>query len=669
MAKRKNTVNAPNITKILIGLIGVLAVILVAVILVAVLIRPGQQGDGSTEPQQTDPPIEFKITQPTERQFIALENKILFAGQVDPAESLKINGNEVARNNDGTFSVEVPLTLGKNEIVVTHEDEAVTYTVEHRYAVSTFYPAEADVTYNCGATMQVSLFVRDMNNVQVNASINGQQIAMKKADNQVGSGAPEGFLLYTGTYKMPNNNQEDLNLGKLTYTVTYGGITETYTSGTITCKKAPQILSSDPSVTPNYGNYINVGSGYIVEIITSSAETFVGTNRNDYSDPRNNYLPKGTVDYASSEVITSPSGSQSFRLMRCGYKVYVQKKNYPPSSKLAVVDCYRGSLPDHNEIGFASVDVVGSHTILTLDTLWKAPFYFDIAPQSYAAPGDRNFAVSKLTAEYVDITFCYATKFEGEVNIPANNPLFSRAELTQKESDCTLRLYLKKAGSFYGWDAHYNENDQLCFRFLNPVKATATSGNKYGANLTGIRILLDVGHGGIDGGAVAKDANGKEIVDEAELNLQLALKLKAELESMGATVILNRTTDASIRVQDRIDFLKEQAPDLCIAIHQNSGEKDSYNGGWVCYYTPFSLNAANAIYTETQKTGVYQKTVLYWDQTKYYVARETACPVVLMENGFMTNAKDFASMMNENDQQLKVEAMAKGIAKYFLNMK
>ncbi len=668
MAKRKSTMNTPNITKILIGLICVLVVILIAVIVVAALVRPGQS-DGPTDPPQTEAPIAFQITQPVQQQFVSLENKVLFAGQVDPSESLKINGSEVTRNDDGTFSVEVPLTLGKNEITVTHEGETVTYTVEHRYAVSGFSPAEEDVSYNCGATMQVSMFVRDMSNVQVNASINGQQITMKQADNQVGSGAPEGFLLYTGTYKMPNNNEEDLNLGKITYTVTYGGVTETYTSGTVTCKKAPQILSSDPSVTPNYGDYINVGSGYIVEILTSSAETFVGTNKNDYSDPRNNYLPKGTVDYASSEVITSPSGSQSFRLMRCGYKVYVQKKNYPASGKLTVVDCYRGSLPDHNEIGFASLDVVGSHTILTLDALWKAPFYFDIGPQSYAAPGDRNFAVSKLTAEYVDITFCYATKFEGEVKIPANNPLFSRAELTQKESDSTLRLYLKKAGSFYGWDAYYNEMDQLCFRFLNPVKATATTNNKYGANLTGIRILLDVGHGGLDGGAVAKDANGKEIVDEAELNLQLAKKLKAELESMGATVILNRTTDSIIRVQERIDFLKEQAPDLCIAIHQNSGEQASYNGGWVCYYTPFSLDAANAIYAETQKANIYNKTVLYWDQTKYYVARETACPVVLMENGFMTNAADFATMTNENDQQLKAEAMAKGIAKYFLNMK
>ena len=665
MAYRGNSNNSTNITKMLISVICVLVVILAAVILVAVLLRSGQF-NGPTDPPQTEAPIEFKLTQPTESQFIALEKKVLFAGQVDPAESLKINGNEVTRNDDGTFSVEVPLTLGKNEIVVTHEEESVTYTVEHRYAVADFFPAEEAAAYNCGSTVQLSLFVRDIPNVKVSASIGGQQITMKQAGN---AAALEGFLLYTGTYKLPSNNTEDLNLGKITYTVSYDGETESYTSGAITCKKMAPLLSSDPSVTPDYGDYIDVGSGFVVEIVASSAETFVGTNRNDYSDPRNNYLPKGTVDYASSEVITTPSGSQSFRLMRCGYKVYEQKKNYPPVSKMDVVECYRGTLPDHNEIGFASLDIVGNHTILTLDALWKAPFYFDLAPQNYANPDKRNFAVSSVTAEYVDITFCYATKFEGEIAIPADNPLFSRGELTQGKSDCTLRLYLKRKGAFYGWDAYYNENDQLCFRFLNPVKATATTANKYGADLTGIRVMIDVGHGGLDGGAVAKDKNGKEIIDEAELNLRLAKKLKTELERMGATVILNRTTDASIRVQERIDFLKEQAPDLCIAIHQNSGTDESYHGGWVCYYTPFSRDAANEIYKETLKTGLYNRTVLYWDETKYYVARETACPVVLMENGFVTNASDLAVMMEESNQQKKAEAMAQGIAKYFLNIK
>ena len=347
MAYQKNN-HAPNITKLLMALIGVLTVILVVVILVAVFARPGQPDAGAdptdapTAPP-TEPPV-LAVTAPLETQFVTMADKVLFEGSSDPAQSLTINGTEVARNADGTFSVEIPLTLGKNEITVSHKDKTLTYTVEYRYAVAGFFPAEEATAYNCGATVQLAVFVRNISNIKVSAAIGGQQITMKKDNNQLGSGAPEGFLLYSGTYKLPNTNTSDVDVGKITYTVTYNGVTETYTSGTITCKKAPQVLSSDPSVTPNYGDYMDVGSGFIVEIIASSAETFVGTDRNDYSDPRNNYLPKGTVDYASSQVVTNSSGSLSFRLMRCGYKVYVQKRNYPSSKKLTVVDVYKGVL-------------------------------------------------------------------------------------------------------------------------------------------------------------------------------------------------------------------------------------------------------------------------------------------------------------------------------------
>ncbi|MDD6200939.1 MAG: N-acetylmuramoyl-L-alanine amidase, partial [Firmicutes bacterium] len=351
--------------------------------------------------------------------------------------------------------------------------------------------------------------------------------------------------------------------------------------------------------------------------------------------------------------------------MRCGRRVYVKKNNYPASGKTQVVECYRGSLPDHNEIGFSSLTVSGNHTVLTLDTMWKAPFYFDLKPQEYSDPGNRDYRVTALTAEYVDITFCYATVFEGTVEVPADNPLFRSAELTRNKSDSTLRLYLKKTGAFYGWDAFYNAQGQLCFRFLNPVKATAAS-NAYGADLTGLRIMLDVGHGGLDGGSVATLSDGSEI-DEAALNLKLAYVLKGKLESMGATVIMNRSDDSSLKVDDRIQYLKEQAPDLCIAIHQNAIKGyPNVNGCHVLYFTPFSQRAAKLFYEETRNSGVYQKILL--ETNVYYVARQTVCPVVLMENGFMTNASDLAGMMNNSVLEQKADAMAKAVARYFLNI-
>ena len=647
-------------------LIGILVAVLIMMLIVASSVdqTPPAGGDGTTgSTQGTDAPTkpapmaDLVITQPQEPAFVTLEQQLVFQGTADARGDLKINGETVAVAADGTFSHEITLNSGANTITVSYGEQTLTYEAEYRYAVQTFAP-QGDVAYGCGATIRLSVAARAGSTVTV--TLDGKNIDMKESADQMGNGVAEGFVLYTGTYKLPNTNTSALNLGQVTYTVTCDGVTETYHSGTITAAACGEILASDPSVTPNYGDYIDVGSGYIVEIVANSAESFLSTT-GDKSIPRLNYLPKGTVDYGSAADINAKG---TLVQLRCGRQVYLKQiRNYPPAgNKSTVVDCYQGTLPDHNELGVAGVQQSKDYTVLVLDTLWKAPFLLDLLPQQYANENLFDYGISSFTAEYVEITFCYATVFEGEVKIPSDNPLFSRAELTRKESDCTLRLYLKKVGGFYGWDAYYNDTDQLCFRFINPKTVSKTTANRYGVDLTGVRILIDVGHGGDDGGAQPKGCDQ----DEAALNLQLSMKLKAELERMGATVIMNRTTDKNISVQERIGFLKEQAPDLCIAVHQNASESTSYQGGWVCYYTPFSMKAANLIYAETQKAGVYQKTLLRWDQSKYFVGRETVCPVILMENGFMSNTNDYANMVSEAAQQAKAEAMAQGIANYFL---
>lgn len=670
MIERKTRRKKANNTKMLMYLIAALAVLLVVAICVAVSVKPPQEEKPTESTQQqtesqtnTGAPIGLTVESPAQTEFLWLEKTVTFSGTSDPNERLTVNGAEVSRNADGSFSYDVKLSHGTNEIVVVHKGETVRYTVEHRYALESFSP-EADGEYGSGETVEFAASVREGCTLKV--QLGDKTVAMEKQQPQPDD-QTAGFELYVGTYKLPTGNSKDMDLGKAVFTVTCDGVEEIYQSGTIVCKKSADVITSDPGVTPDYGKYIDVGSGYIVEIVADSAETFDGKTRNDYSDPRNNYLPKGTVDYGLRDTVYDNSGRMKYRLLRCGYRIYTERKNYPyPDGNikmLPVVKCYNGTLPDHNEIGIASMEVNGSHTVLTLDTMWKAPFYFDLKPQTYNDPGQRDFKVSNVTAQYVDITFCYATKFEGTVQIPAGNPLFKSAELKQNESDCTLRLYLKKTGGFYGWDCDYNENGQLCFRFLNPTPAVAGD-NAYGADLTGIRVMIDVGHGGVDDGSAATSADGKK-VEEADINLDLAKLLQKELESMGATVIMNRTDDANLTVDQRIQFLKDQKPDLCVAIHHNSYQPlASVNGCDVMYFGPQSHLAADAIYDRIKPSGTYNKTNLKWNV--YYMARESVCPVVLVECGYMTNAQDLAGALNPEVIQKKAESMAQGVADYFL---
>ncbi len=422
-------------------------------------------------------------------------------------------------------------------------------------------------------------------------------------------------------------------------------------------------------VTPSGGNYINVGSGYIVEVVQANIETFTGTTADDYSHPTNNYLPKGTVDYCAKDLVYG--SSLKYVTLRSGHRVYFDKKVYPhekePYSRMvAEVKQYAGWLPDHNEIGVVSLATVDRHSVLTLDTLWKAPFYFKTNQSGYANPNggkDRDYAVAGNNATYVDITFCYATVFEGDVSIPSDHPLFKSAEIIKNQSDYTLRLHLRKAGGFYGWYAYYNEHDQLCFQFLNPAKATGAD-NKYGADLSGVTVLIDVGHGGVDGGAVGTDAEGKKW-DEAARNLALANALKAELESVGATVLMNRSDASRIDVNARQEDLLKKSPDICIAIHQNSYSTAKASGFDAMYYTPWSQLLAKNIRDNTKDAEIYSKTYLKWS-AGYFMCRQTVCPTVLTENGYMSNPDDLAGMIDPVVVENKAIAIAQGVADYFL---
>ena len=420
---------------------------------------------------------------------------------------------------------------------------------------------------------------------------------------------------------------------------------------------------------PTGGEYVQIQGGYIAEVIQATVETFDGNTRDDFSHPTNNYLPEGTVDYCSKDLIYY--GSMKYVQLRSGHRVYYDKKVYPhpeePYARMVKeVKQYEGWLPDHNEIGVSSLEIVGHHTVLTLDTVWKAPFHFGINQTGYANPNGgsgRDYAIAGNNITYLDITFCYATVFDGNVTIPADHPLFKSAQIIKNESDYTLRLHLRKAGGFYGWKAYYNDQDQLCFQFLNPTKVSAAD-NKYGADLTGVTVMIDVGHGGVDGGATGKNAEGQKW-DEAECNLSLAYALKAELESIGATVVMNRYGDDRIDVNTRQEGLLDASPDICIAIHQNANDSAKVKGFDSFYFTPWSHLLAKKVCEYTKSSGAYTKASLKWG-ANYFMTRQAVCPSILTENGFMSNQDDLKGMVDPEIVKIKAEAMTHGVADYFL---
>lgn len=601
--------------------------------------------------------IGLVITSPKSTKTNTNESNITFTGTSDPAEPVLLNENNVERDSKGAFSFEVELKIGNNSFNFVHKGITYTYTVNYRYVVMNYYNPTNAESFQNGALMPVTVTAR--NGSVVTATFNGSTITL--SPQSVNSS--EAFINFSGAFKLPEGGLSDINLGKIKFTATYNGISESFRSGNITCKKPDTILDSDPNATPSGGRYIDVGSGKITEIIAYEAETFDAYSTNDRSKPTNNYLPKGTVDYSSTKYVYSKgSERKEYTVLRCGKQVYTSRKGVPKNETIQIVNEYAGVLPDHNEIGIVSFENGASHTLLTLDTMWKAPFYFELLQQKYTneATGDYNF--SAPTYSYIDITLCYSTVLTGELTVPADNPIFSSAQIIKNTSDYTLRLHLKKKGEFYGWDANYNSKGQLVFEFLNPAKVTAAE-NEYGVDLSGVKILIDVGHGGKDPGALGFDSAHTE----AAQNLALAQKLKAELQSIGATVIMTRESNVTSSNDDKIKMLKALKPDYCIAIHHNSTDKNKNKNGFSAHFSlPFSKKAAELIWSNTVNSALYKNTGLNWHY--YYMSRSSYCPVILTENGYMSNSYDYANIINENYNVGKAKAMTKGIAQYFLSI-
>ncbi len=605
---------------------------------------------------------ELTFTSPKKFNFTTYENKISIIGASDPNFELTLNGKAAERTEYGYFSIESDLKVGKNTFKFSHKGTTETFTVTYRYVVLQDCTPTSAVKIESGATLVVRAKAR--NGSSVTAKLGSQTVTLEPTEGEENS----DFITYMGGFKIPSV-KEDTSLGKVTFTGSHNGVKESVTGGNVTALKDQTIVeevSSEPSSAPSSDssssseeedeepdNYIGVGNQLIAEVVKYQVETFDGNKVDDLSQPYNNYLPKGTIDYCDEDKIYDSGSGNTYRKLRYGKRVYENKDG-------ANIRLLRGSLPSENKISVRSLTTTGSHTVLTLNVDWKAPFKLDYLPQKYySSTGSNRGNITSVTFNYIDITFCYASQFEGVLDNISENSVFSKAQVIKNTSDYTLRLYLKKVGGFYGWTSYYNGKGDLVLKFLNPKEATV-SDNKYGGRLDGITVVVDAGHGGSDGGAVGSNPN----YDEAALNLLLAKKIKNKLESIGATVVMTRSDDTSLEKDQRILNLKNASPDFAISVHRNAALNSSAKGMLTCYFNPYTKAAADKINTATKNAGLYSSYKVNWHV--FFLSRVSDCPVVLTENGYMSNSTDFNNMLNDSWNDKCADAIVKGTVDYFL---
>ncbi len=623
---------------------------------------PSSSGTSSAESsseevvsENTPPEITLAVTAPSAADITVNVPYYTIKGSGEAGQELTVNDIAVALDANGFFSYDISLNEGENAFVIKHKGKTETYIIRYKKTIiKDVYPSSATSVESASELTVSAVALLDST---VTASFNGQTVTLYKADNNDGSLGE--YADFVGSFTMPVNTGSAKSYGKISFTAASSSGTGSKTSGSITVKTFDATKYDGGNGYPANCGYLNVGKTLVAEVISTDAETFNASDATDLSRPTNNYLPKGTVDYCSPYPKTFRAGGQTVELhtLRYGKQLYKETNNTGTNIKI-----YEGALPDTNTVALDSADNGSRYTALTFDVDWKAPFTLELLDQAYknTSSANRNYAISSATFSYVDITFAYANELEALIDF-TDNRLFSSSEVIYNEYDCTLRLRLKEVGKFYGWSAEYNSAGQLVFSFLNPVTLKEAD-NGYGYSLEGITVVVDAGHGGIDGGA-SGFISGKH---EAQLNLFLAKELERQLTELGATVVMTRTDNSGVSASDRINTIRQAQPDFLISIHRNGGSS-SANGFSSYYFNPFSASAANALYDATKAQGLYNSSSP-WSFVRWHVfflCRTTYCPSVLTENGYVTNRGDYNKMLDETENQKCAAALIDGMIDYF----
>lgn len=189
-------------------------------------------------------------------------------------------------------------------------------------------------------------------------------------------------------------------------------------------------------------------------------------------------------------------------------------------------------------------------------------------------------------------------------------------------------------------------------------------------------ILIDPGHGGIDGGAQSKNGT-----IEKEINLQIALKLKQSLEEKGYKVCMTREADEGLYEQgktirekkredlkNRAEKKKETNCDIFISIHQNMFPQSKCYGAQVWYASNENSYNLATIVQESIKESVKDnnKRVAKPAAEAYLILRDKyEGASILVECGFLSNPDEESRLKSDEHQNLIVEGISNGIDKYF----
>lgn len=247
-------------------------------------------------------------------------------------------------------------------------------------------------------------------------------------------------------------------------------------------------------------------------------------------------------------------------------------------------------------------------------------------PVAYLSYGNDT-GVLKITMH--DTSFALPAGFSSQY--------VSLASVEAVEDGVELTLQTK---GIWGYSYEYENGTTRLFLKKPPVQ-----GNNPAKPLEGVRVMLDPGHGGDDVGTPGLMWQTGPF--EKNVNLALANTIAYRLRQLGAEVLMTRTDDTFVSLDDRLLAQTIHKPDFFLSIHHDSAELvqdlNEVTGMRGFYYHPYntppSADFAGSLISNL--APALGRTVAEAQWGYYYVTRTTVCPSVLFEYGFLVIPAEF----------------------------
>ncbi|MEG5016619.1 MULTISPECIES: N-acetylmuramoyl-L-alanine amidase [unclassified Microcoleus] len=558
-------------------------------------------------------------------------DRIFFIGTAPATGEVLVNGNQISRTAAGHFAPTFPLQLGENVFTLRHENQEVKIKVTRQsnqpeapvglaFAKDSLTP-KVDVAslpgeYICFGAIAPA-------NAQVSVKLAGVTIPLKARsqvqlpDNKsvlLGENSPikkGGSEQYQGCGKTPENalssKGETVDLGVPSFELTMNG----------------QTISQQGT------GKISILSPADLEIAEVTADPGVARTGASTDFSRMTPLPKGT-----RATIIGREGEW----LRLDYGAWI---------KASEVQIVKDAVPPRSIIRSARSRQVSGWT----EVLFPLETPVPVTVQE----GERTFTLT-----------LYNTTAQTDIIRLDDDPVISRLEWQQIAPLQVQYTFNLKSAQQWGYKLRY-EGTTLVLSLKHPPANTSMIPVSQAKPLSGIKILIDPGHGGPqDGGAVSPVG-----IREKTVALTVSKLVQQELVNRGANVVMTRVEDVDLDLPPRVEMIQKEEPAIAISIHYNAlpdnGDAIKTKGVGAFWFHPQAHSLAMFLHNYLVAKLNRPSYGVFWNNLA--MTRPAVTPSVLMELGFMINPEEFEWIVNPTEQKKLAEAIAQGVTEWFASVK